>query len=942
MADDADLLITAGFSDAKLAAEVNKVVGKFAEAGKKAQDAFNKTAEKGVENSQVVKANAREIENLKRKYDPLYAASKRYEQELDKLNRAHNVGAINAKQHEAALERLNTEFANGGRGISQVSNATRGYGSQLQQVGFQVGDFATQVGAGTSAVQALGQQLPQLLGAFGTFGALAGAGAAIMIPLGAALVRTAFDAESLEDKVESLTKTTDAYVTAAQAAATPIDELRRKYGELADEVQRVNETTLAITGAAASVALADTAKSLATQFGGLGDELVQNPFGQFLNDQTIRQIELTAKKFSREFEIAEDQALAVAEALRDLAEAGSDEQKVAAAGAALNEVLVSVAGSAEEAQRKFGDILTGPEGLGAIMEQAARQVESGISDQERAYGRLIDAYDSDTQTLKKLASDREEAERGLAQAVIDGNQEKIDSYQRILDAIDSEVVGIKTAIAEIDGSLDAFIERMKARAGEIGGGFGDAMKSYLGFDFAEFGEHANAAQKGIRELIKSVESGGDYNITLDNGAYSGGPRDLVNMTLNEVMAMQKQMLAHPDNNHNSSAAGAYQIVSKTLRSLIQELGLSGNELFSVEMQDRMADQLLRRRRGQGIEGLRNEWEGLRGVSPAVINQALGQQSIERVDPEVAKRESDALKEQADAMQRKLDLVKQFGEQLASNLLTEQQTADLAQKRADQIEAINASDMNDQEKADAIALVNAEMDRQTTILKLLEEAKRRNVDLDAQMTGSTMTYRQAIESLGEAQYAQSLANEAAKRSADDLTEAQKWANDQQKQFEEGLVDAIVSADNFGEALKNLAAQFVLAAAKALLLNGLFDSGPLGSGGGGGLLGGILSAILPGRATGGTVYAGSPYMVGEQGPEPFIPAVNGRILSVSQAQAAMRGGQSAGGTVRLVIEEGPQFASRVRAEAQGVSVETVQVYDRAIPDRVQQIRRKPRQR
>ena len=51
MADDADLLISAGFSDAKLAAEVNKVVGKFAEAGKKAQDAFNKTAADGVENS---------------------------------------------------------------------------------------------------------------------------------------------------------------------------------------------------------------------------------------------------------------------------------------------------------------------------------------------------------------------------------------------------------------------------------------------------------------------------------------------------------------------------------------------------------------------------------------------------------------------------------------------------------------------------------------------------------------------------------------------------------------------------------------------------------------------------------------------------------------------------------------------------------------------------
>lgn len=239
MADDADLLISAGFSDAKLAAEVNKLVGKFADAGKRSQEAFNKTAEKAVENSQVVKANAREIERLKRAYDPLYAASKRYEGELEKLNRAHKVGAINAKQHEAALERLNAEFQGSGDVAEEAGRGASRFGGALGQVGFQIGDFATQVGAGTSATQALGQQLPQLLGAFGTFGALAGAGAAVLIPLGAALIRAATDSASLEERMDALTKSTDSYVSAAQAAATPVDELRAKFGNLADEVARV-------------------------------------------------------------------------------------------------------------------------------------------------------------------------------------------------------------------------------------------------------------------------------------------------------------------------------------------------------------------------------------------------------------------------------------------------------------------------------------------------------------------------------------------------------------------------------------------------------------------------------------------------------------------------------------------------------------------------------
>ena len=66
-----------------------------------------------------------------------------------------------------------------------------------------------------------------------------------------------------------------------------------------------------------------------------------------------------------------------------------------------------------------------------------------------------------------------------------------------------------------------------------------------------------------------------------------------------------------------------------------------------------------------------------------------------------------------------------------------------------MQAINASGGTDQQKAAAIAQVNAEMQRQITVMALTEEAKRRQVDLDAQMVGSTMTYRQAIEALGAA-------------------------------------------------------------------------------------------------------------------------------------------------------------------------------------------------
>ncbi|WP_066560531.1 tail tape measure protein [Croceicoccus bisphenolivorans] len=52
-------------------------------------------------------------------------------------------------------------------------------------------------------------------------------------------------------------------------------------------------------------------------------------------------------------------------------------------------------------------------------------------------------------------------------------------------------------------------------------------------------------------------------------------------------------------------------------------------------------------------------------------------------------------------------------------------------------------------------------------------------------------------------------------------------------------------------------------------------------GGGLLGGGLTGLiggvlgLPGRATGGNVSPGSAYLVGERGPEVFVPTSSGRI-------------------------------------------------------------------
>ncbi|HEY9092182.1 tail tape measure protein [Parasphingorhabdus sp.] len=83
------------------------------------------------------------------------------------------------------------------------------------------------------------------------------------------------------------------------------------------------------------------------------------------------------------------------------------------------------------------------------------------------------------------------------------------------------------------------------------------------------------------------------------------------------------------------------------------------------------------------------------------------------------------------------------------------------------------------------------------------------------------------------------------------------------------------------LKNTALSVMADIAEAAISSGLGSLfGGSGGGAGGGLLGlgnSLLGAVLgaPGRATGGPVTGGRAYMVGEQGPELFVPTSSGRI-------------------------------------------------------------------
>ncbi len=144
-----------------------------------------------------------------------------------------------AQQATAAMTNLtnatnsaNTATTNVGKGASKA-------GQLVGQAGYQIQDFAVQVGAGTSALTAFSQQAPQLLGAFGPAGAIAGAIVAIGAIATKVFLGMGNDAMSAEEKAKKLAETIENIgEAAAKAVRDEIDFGKKKIEDATTEAQQ--------------------------------------------------------------------------------------------------------------------------------------------------------------------------------------------------------------------------------------------------------------------------------------------------------------------------------------------------------------------------------------------------------------------------------------------------------------------------------------------------------------------------------------------------------------------------------------------------------------------------------------------------------------------------------------------------------------------------------
>jgi len=148
------------------------------------------------------------------------------------------------------------------------------------------------------------------------------------------------------------------------------------------------------------------------------------------------------------------------------------------------------------------------------------------------------------------------------------------------------------------------------------------------------------------------------------------------------------------------------------------------------------------------------------------------------------------------------------------------------------------------------------------------------------------------------------------------------------LERGLLGAVRKGSLSFEDLRRTAFNVIDSIAVQATKNALGGGSGSSSGGLGGLLGGLGTSLLsglmglPGRATGGPVSPGSAYVVGERGPELFVPTSAGRVengqpaggsrdvrvaitvksgAGTSSAQALQRSSRQVAGAVRRALSE-----------------------------------------
>lgn len=254
----------------KLVKDASSDIAKNAKAANDNLAAVGKGAGAGIQ------AYSRDIAALKAQLDPAWAAQQKYNDQMKLGMAAMKAGAIDRQQFIAHMRTINAELKGLPPVQDRVTNSVRAQRQGFQQLGYQLGDFSTQVSAGTSITQAFAQQIGQtsqalqlIGGGSGALGRVAtflstgwGIAFTVALPLLATFISKLFETEKVAKKVGDANETLADKLSLTKHSWEEVIEATREYN---GEARKANQVALDAAAATAAQTAANLSNALSTR-----------------------------------------------------------------------------------------------------------------------------------------------------------------------------------------------------------------------------------------------------------------------------------------------------------------------------------------------------------------------------------------------------------------------------------------------------------------------------------------------------------------------------------------------------------------------------------------------------------------------------------------------------------------------------------------------------
>ncbi len=952
-------------------------------------------------------------ENLMASIDPVFAATKRFKDGEKKLADALKVGEITAKEHARALRLLKAQYdtikvsaTTTGTAVRRSAMNFRGFGGIAQQAGYQVGDFAVQVGNGTSAVTAFAQQGSQLLGVFGPWGAVGGAALAILAPLTASILDLGDGSEESGKKVKTFADAMDVAsmamsdVDSATDLIADLEAIEEAYGSVTEEVldlvralalvarERATEKVTAALEkfSAENSSIASLEFILERQKDSLSklseevsayQALIDKGIEPRLNSQLLeaaqqRLRDVAARnvvEIQTEFKIDPDQASRLSELFGTL-NLGIETQDISQQLVAIDELVELIRGLPSESplQVLYRPILEAESGLRQARAQHERlnkvlgETGSIATVAEREFAKLVESYDRDTIRLKELADEREQVLRAKDVAMSEGDLEGVRQSERMLRAIDEEIDRLDDATERVE-VMQSQIAKLQELLGYLrideSGELADDLElmtgqlegaATLGEQLDQVTLHAlegqfdrviSAAERLLRKvgLIKDdlselkLPGASDFEAEYVARSVSGvgkNDEELVRAVLqvSEKLGIAAKDLLTAMSFETGGTFDPWEAGPTTQhgqhRGLIQ-WGEPQRERYGVTSGSTITEQVEAAGRylqdsgvkaGDGLlriyaainaghaDRINASDAGNGGTPGTVLDKVNDQMGGHRARAEGLLRAYAGVSEefrQALSEERKAEQEREREVERSVKLRKRE-----LELRRGLIEASQQQLTDAEFESTLIGKSAAEQAKLRAEYMLTQDAKRRGIDLNEKLAGQEKTYADLIREQAEAIGQVVAAKEEQIRKNDDLAQQEAALRQLGDSIKDSLLDAVVAADSFEDALAGVVKMLARAAIEAAL----FNTGPFASGsGGGGLLGGIFSSIFGsakgnvfsggghvaayanGGVVGGPTYfpmkGGKTGLMGEAGPEAIMPLTrmsSGKLGVASSGQSS----------------------------------------------------------